>query len=194
MEQYRLSQNEQKQEQKASFFSRMYQSKRSNIKPVITELTPPIENPDCGVEYCLPTEKKPIQIWAKVTGNEHDFQVDISENLQRFNYDQESYPKESLNVQHIRFNPKINLIEKQMLINHDKLNKKKDEEEEEITNDAIEYRIELSEKSLKFLQINDDSLLKKRSVLKPTVNELEEDALEKKGIFLFSRRYQQNIL
>jgi hypothetical protein len=81
-----------------------------------------------------------------------------------------------------------------MLINHDKLNKKKDEEEEEITNDAIEYRIELSEKSLKFLQINDDSLLKKRSVLKPTVNELEEDALEKKGIFLFSRRYQQNIL
>jgi hypothetical protein len=65
-----------------------------------------------------------------------------------------------------------------MLINHEKLDKNK--------NSSDEYRIELSEKTLKFIQINNDLL----STKKPTKNELEEDALEKTGIFLFPRRYQ----
>jgi hypothetical protein len=189
MEQYRLSQQEQKHEQKASFFSRIYQSKRSNVKPVITDLTPPIDNPDCGVEYGLNIEQKPIQIWVKVSGNEHEFQIDHTSKFQRFTYDRENYPKESLNVQHIRFNPNTNLMAKQMLINHEKIDKK-----EETENHLIEYRIELSEKPLKFLQINNDLLLTKQSVLKRTAYELEEDALEKKGIFLFPHRHQQNLL
>jgi len=56
----------------------------------------------------------------------------------------------------------------------------KTEQEE---NQLIEYRIELSEKTLKFIQINKDLFLRK----KPTRYELEEEALEKKGIFLFPR-------
>jgi len=183
MEQYHLSQ-QQNQEQKASFFSRIYQSKRSNTKPVISQLSPPIENPDCGIEYCINIENKPIQIWAKIHDDEHDFQVEITDKLQRFNYDKNNYPKQSMNVQHIRFNPNIDLIAKQMLINHEKIEIKKEE------NPLIECRIELSEKTFKFIQVNHEFLLAKKAILKPTVNQLEEDALEKKGIFLFPRRQQ----
>jgi hypothetical protein len=184
MEQYHLSQ-QQNQEQKASFFSRIYQSKRSNTKPVISQLSPPIENPDCGIEYCINMENKPIQIWTKIHGDEHDFQVEITDKFQRFNYDKNNYPKQSMNVQHIRFNPNIDLIAKQMLINHEKIEIKKEEE-----NPSIECRIELSEKTFKFIQVNQEFLLAKKATLKPTVNQLEEDALEKKGIFLFPRRQQ----
>ena len=185
MEQYRLSQQQQDEQPKVTFFSRMYQSKRSNTKPVISQLSLPIENPDCGVEYCVNIENKPIQIWAKIHSDEHDFQVDLSDKLERFNYDKEKYPKQSMNVQHIRFNPNIDLIPKQMLINHEKVEINKEQE-----NPSIECRIELSEKTLKFIQINSEFLLTKKSTLKPTVNELEEEALEKKNIFLFPRQQQ----
>ena len=126
LEQYHSSQ----EEPKVSLFSRIYQSNRSNIKPVVTQVLPPIENPDCGVEYCINIDKKPIQIWAKMGNDEHGFQVDISDKFQRFNYNKEKYPKQSLNVQHIRFNPNIDLIPKQMLINHEKFLLIKTEEEE----------------------------------------------------------------
>ncbi|CAF1218036.1 unnamed protein product [Rotaria sp. Silwood1] len=186
LDQYRLSQ----QEKKSSYFSRIYQSNRTNIKPNISQIKEPIENPNCGIEYCINLDKKPIQLWAKLINDEHSFQIDISDKLERFNYDKEKYPKQSINVQHIRFNPNINLFNKYMLINHEKFDKKKDKEEEK-QNDLIEYRIELSEKTLKFIEINQDLLLTKQLTLKPTFNKLEEDALEKKGIFLFSRRHQQ---
>jgi hypothetical protein len=179
LEQYHSSQ----QEPKVSFFSRIYQSNRSNIKPVVSQVLPPIENPDCGVEYCINIDKKPIQIWAQIGNDEHGFQVDVSDKFQRFNYNKEKYPKQSLNVQHIRFNPNIDLIPKQMLINHEKFLLIKTEEEE---NQSLECRIELTEKTFKFIQINNDLLLTK----KPTKYELEEDALEKTGIFLFPRRHQ----
>jgi hypothetical protein len=135
------------------------------------------------VEYCINTTEKPIQIWAKISNEQHGFQVDVSDQFERFNYHKENYPKQSLNVHHIRFHPNIDLISKQMLINHEKLDVKKGEEE---PNYSGEWRIELSEKTLKFIQINNDLLFTK----KPTRNELEEDALEKKGIFLFPRRQQ----
>jgi len=70
-----------------------------------------------------------------------------------------------------------------MLINHEKFLLIKTEEEE---NQSLECRIELTEKTFKFIQINNDLLLTK----KPTKYELEEDALEKTGIFLFPRRHQ----
>ncbi|CAF0793802.1 unnamed protein product [Adineta steineri] len=184
MDQYNLSQQQQK-EHKPSFFSRIYQTKHSNIKTVKPQLSLPVENPDCGIEYCMNPTKQPIQIWTKLNNNEHNIQVDISDTLERFNYDKEKYPKQSMNVQHIRFNPNIDLIPKQMLINHDKL---KENEEKKYPS---ECQIELSEKTLKFIEINQDLLLTKQSTLKSTIHELEEDALEKKGIFLFSRRHQQ---
>ena len=187
MEDYRLSQ--QQQVKKPSFFSRLYQSNRSDTKPVTPQLSPPVENPECGIEYCMDIEKQPIQIWAKVSNHDHDFQVDISENFERFNYDREKYPKQSMEVQSIRFNPNLDLIEKQLLINHEKLPKKKEGEEE---HDFSEFRIELSEKTLRFIQINNESLISKKSILKPTKYELEEDALEKKGIFLFPRHVQSS--
>jgi hypothetical protein len=177
IEQYHTAQ----QKPKASFFSRIYQSKRSNIKPIISEISPPVENPDCGIEYCINIVNKPIQIWTKIANDEYSFQVDVSDKLESFNYDKEKYPKQSLNVQHIRFNPNIDLIPKQMLINHETFLKKNREEE----NYLLECRIELSEKTLKFIQINNDLSLMK----KPTKSQLEEDALEKKGIFLFPRRH-----
>ncbi|UJR22475.1 hypothetical protein I4U23_025529 [Adineta vaga] len=185
LEQYNLSQQQQQQQgQKTSFFSRVYQSKRTIVKSTPIVLSPPVENPDCGVEYCLNTEKQPIQIWTKLHGNENNIQVDFSDDLQRFNYDKEKYPKQSLYVQHLRFSPNTNLIPKQLLINHEKL-----KESDKLPN---EYRIELSEKTLKFIQITDDLLLRNKSSIKATVNELEEDALEKKGIFLFPRRRHQH--
>jgi hypothetical protein len=174
LEQYHSSQSQ----PKASYFSRIYQSNRSNVKAIVPQVSPPVENPDCGIEYCINTTDKPIELRAKLTNDEHGFQVDISDKFQRFNYDKETYPKQSINVQHIRFNPNIDLIPKYMLINHEKVDKDK--------HSFIECRIELSEKTLKFIQINNDLSLTN----KPTKNELEEDALEKRGIFLFSRRHQ----
>ncbi|CAF2782748.1 unnamed protein product [Rotaria sp. Silwood2] len=187
LDQYRLSQ----QEKKSSYFSRIYQSNRTNIKPVIPQLKEPIENSNCGIEYCMNLDKQPIQLWTKLINDEHSFQIDISDKLERFNYDKEKYPKQSMNVQHVRFYPNIKLFNRHMLINHEKFDKKKDKEEEEEENQLIEYRIELSEKTLKFIEINQDLLLTKQLTLKPTFNKLEEDALEKKDIFLFSRRHQQ---
>lgn len=192
LEQYRTNQQQQQQEQKSTYFSRLYQSNRSNIKPVIPQLTPPVENPDCGVEYCMNTGSKPIQIWTKIGNDEHGFHADISENFERFNYNQETYPKQSYNVQHIRFDLNKNLIKKQLFINHDKYpsdkkEKQTDREEEEVENHSTECRIELSEKTLKFIQTTNDSLL----IKKPTRYELEEDALEQRGIFLFPRRQQR---
>jgi hypothetical protein len=147
---------------------------------VIPQVSPPAENPECGIEYCINTTNKPIQIWTKIVNDEHSFQVDVSDKFERFNYNKEKYPKQSLNVHHIRFNPNIDLLPKQLLINHEKFLLMKTEQEE---NQLIEYRIELSEKTLKFIQINKDLFLRK----KPTRYELEEEALEKKGIFLFPR-------
>jgi len=70
-----------------------------------------------------------------------------------------------------------------MLINHEKFLLIKTEEEE---NQSLECRIELTEKTFKFIQINNDLLLTKKA----TKYELEEDALEKTGIFLFPRHHQ----
>lgn len=184
MEQYRLSQ----EKPKATFFSRLYQSSRTNTKPVVPELTEPVENPNCGVEHSMNFDQKPIQLWVKLKQDDNGFQVDVSRKLERFNYDKEKYPKESMNVQNIKFNPSKNLITKHMLINHEKLEKKKENE----TIDFSEFRIELSEKPLKFVEINQDSLITKQSTLKPTRYQLEEEVLEKRGIFLFSRRQQPN--
>jgi len=119
-----------------------------NVKPAVSQVAPPVENPDCGFEYCINTTKEPIQIWAKTTNDEHSFQVDISDKFERFNYDKQKYPKQSINVQHIRFNPNIDLIPKQMLINHEKYALKEEQ------NHLIECRIELSEKTFKFIQLN----------------------------------------
>jgi hypothetical protein len=182
MEKYHLSKQEPK---KTSFFSRLYQSNRSNIKPaVVPQLAPPEENPECGTEYCIDTDKQPIQLWAKTVGKENEFEIDISEKLERFNYDKSKYPKQTISVQHIRFHPNMNLLNKHILINHDKFNVDRQEE------DLIECEIELSEKAFKFIQINHDLLSSK----KPTVNELEENSLEEKGIFLFPRRRHQRVL
>ncbi|CAF1360159.1 unnamed protein product [Rotaria magnacalcarata] len=184
MDQYRLSQ----EKPKSTFFSRIYQSNRTNPKPVVPELTEPVENPNCGIEYCMNFDKEPLQLWAKLTNDDRSFEIDLSNKFERFNYDKVKYPKESFNVQHIRFYPNPNLISLHMLINHEKLDKKKENEE----TDLGEYRIELSEKTLKFIEISNDLLLAKKSTLKPIFNKLEEDGLEKKAIFLFNRRQQHN--
>ena len=180
VEQYHASQQ---QQSKTSYFSRVYQSNRSIIKPVAPEVSPPIENPECGIEYCIDTKEKPIELRAKTTTDEHSFQVDISDQFERFNYDQTKYPTQSVEVQYIRFKPNINLIGKQMLINHEKFDMKTIENE---LNPFVECRIELSEQSLKFIQINPDLSLTRET----TKNELEEETLEKTGIFLFPRRSQ----
>lgn len=183
LDEFRSSQ----QEKKPSFFSRLYQSNRSNVKQAaIQPLVAPTENPDCGVEYSEKSENGPVQLWIQMNSAEQNIQVDVSDKLERFNYNKETYPKQPMNVQHIRFDPKSNLLEKHMFINHEKLDMKKQEEQGKNDNTPIEYRIELSEVPLKFLQVNSDSLLKKQ----PTYDKLEEQALEKKGIFLFSHRYK----
>lgn len=185
-EQYQTSQQQQQLQTRTSFFSRVYQSNRSNQKPAnVPQLSPPVENPDCGVEYCLDINQTPIELHATTTNDEHSFQVDIYEQIERFNYDQEKPHRQSLNVQHIRFHPNVNLIAKHLLIDHEKVDLTK------LSNGIhalTDVRVELSEKSLKFIQINPQSTF----VKKPAKNELEEDALEKTGIFLFPRRSQHH--
>lgn len=178
IEQYQATQ----QPPTTSFFSRVYQSKRAPAKPTPVPAAPPVENPDCGVEYCLNDEQQPIQLWARLHSNGRDFQIDVSNELQRFNYSQATYPRQALDVQRVRFSPNGNLIPKQMLINHEKL-----ADGESL---PTECRIELSDKTLKLVQITDDLLLANKLPVKATTHEVEEDALEKKGIFLFPRRRQ----
>ena len=181
-EQYQTSQ----QPAKTSFFSRIYQSNRSNIKPsaAIPQSSPPVENPDCGVEYCLDTKQMPMEFHVKATNDEHSFQVKIDEEFQRFNYDETKPHSQLINVQRVRFHPNVDLIPKHMLIDHEKLDSIK---LSDAINSSTEFRVELSDKPLKFIQINPQSSAMK----KLTKNELEEDALEKTGIFLFPRHRSQ---
>lgn len=167
----------QQQQTKSSYFSRFYQSNRSNSQPTIAEVPRPMENPECGLEYSLPLSQNPVELRANVMNDEHSFRLEIYDQFKSFNYDQTRPPSQSLNVQRIRFHPNDALIAKHLLINHDKTDPK---------SPSIEYRIDLSEKTLKVLQINPQSSF----IEKSTARELEEEALEKKGIFLFSRRIQ----
>ena len=189
IDQYRSSVKE--QEVKSSFFSRLYQSNRSSAKaaPASVPLPTPSENPDCGVEYALETGAKPMQLWVKTVDDPDGFQLEISDRLERFNYEKEKWAKQASHVRSVRFQPTINLLKKHFLINQEKSDAKKENDDVE-TRTTLECRIELSEKPLKFIQINPETVLNRRVLAKPTTSELEEAELEKKGIFLFSRRHR----
>ena len=175
-DEYRLS--EEKQVQRRTYFSRFYRSNRSEtVKTNETKSTEPVENAECGLEFTVDLEKYPIQIWVQPDNESKTIRYEFSDQFERFNYNKETYPRSSRSVAHLRLNLNKNLIEKHLLINHDKVEWKAE--------DSISCRIEFSEKSLKFLQINPEKLLDRSGNGKPTSNELDEEILEKKGIFLF---------
>ena len=187
--QYRLSVKA--QEVRSSFFSRIYQSNRSSSKaPPPAPLPMPSENPECGLEYPLETGGNPIQLWVRVGDDPDGFQVELSDRLERFQYEKEKWQKQSCSVRHVRFQPTVDLIKKHFLINQEKVEAKKENESDNNSELPMEYRIELSEKPLKFMQINPEASVNRRVLGKPTTSELEEAELEKKGIFLFSPRWK----
>ena len=179
MDHYHTSQQQQR-EQKPTFFSRVYQSNRSTTKSNVQQAAlPPVENPDCGVKYSLDLPKAPIELSVTTSNSATEFQLNISDELERFNYDHEKIPWQSTAVRQIRFHPNETLLSKHLLINHEKPE----------PSTPSEYCIELSEKTLNFIQISPDLLIHRpAAALKATSYELEEEALEKKGIFLFTRR------
>ena len=65
LEEYRRLEDERQNRKTPSFFSKFYQSNRHQVKSSPPLLSPPIENPDCGVEYPLERATSPVQMWGQ---------------------------------------------------------------------------------------------------------------------------------
>jgi len=173
---------EQNDKPSSTYFSRFYQGSKKPIATTTRTTSSTVErlidNPDCGIEHRLEISDKPQQLSVIKTSDEHTFQLDISEQFEYFS----PAPKQTFNVQRIRFNPNVDLLlGKHLLINDEKYQLVKPLNNELTSN---ECQIELTEKKFKFLQINPEKLLAKNVQTEVT----EEDLLEKKGVFLFPRR------
>jgi hypothetical protein len=185
IEQYHLSQQTDTN-RSTSFFSRFYRSNRVQNTSATAVVLPPTENVDCGVDYSIDTRQHPVQLRVRLTNDSQVFQCEINDQLTRFNYNDETRSKHIEHVHSLRFYPNTELIDRHLLINHDKFESIQNDDVQ--TSTTIEYRIEFTDETLKFIEINPNLLIEQQSTLKTTNYELEEQTLESKGIFLLSSR------